>query len=213
MLIYTQVGPLPVTASISSGTQVPFRSGNLGDLIVSALHGRYTETNYRRSLFIATSNNSIATNTTAGVATTYSGLCLSNPIGTPINIVLNKVGFSFANQWGSAASIGLMTGYNSGTNVTHSANAYVKSAFTGIGAAPQGLADWSAVLPTAPTVSHIFGTGLTGTTAVIPEMGAQMIDLEGSVILPPGAYAAIFTSVASPAYSGFFSFSWEEVPV
>jgi hypothetical protein len=37
--------------------------------------------------------------------------------------------------------------------------------------------------------------------------------MEGSVILPPGAYAAIYTSTVSGAGSLAASFQWEEIPL
>ena len=38
------------------------------------------------------------------------------------------------------------------------------------------------------------------------------VDMEGSVVLVPGAFAIVYTSTASGASGGAFSFSWEEVP-
>ena len=53
MIAETIVGPAATTTSIGASTQIKARSGQLGDLIVSELHGRYYETNYRRNLFAA----------------------------------------------------------------------------------------------------------------------------------------------------------------
>jgi len=213
MLIQTQVGPIAVLASIPANIQPPLRSGNMGDLIVSQLHGRYYETNYRRNMFVATSNNSIGSNTSAGTLTTYFGLCVSNPVGSPVNIVLNKINFTVANAFTTVTPIGLMTGYNSSTSVTHTANAFVKSAFTGVGAVGQGLADWSATLSATPTVTHVFATGYTGAISTTPlPSSPTIVDLEGSVILPPGAFAAIWTPTALPSYALFAGMSWEEIP-
>ena len=53
MLTQNQVGPVATTASIAPGTLTPGRAGNLGDLIVSELHGRYYEQTYRRNVFVA----------------------------------------------------------------------------------------------------------------------------------------------------------------
>jgi hypothetical protein len=183
----------------------------MGDMIVSELHGRYYEAAYRRSIFNAANQTGIAT--TVGLATTYTGLLLSNPINSPVNLVLNKVGFSFLVAFTAAATLGLMTGYNSGVNVTHTAAATPRSSFFGLGAAGYGLADTSATMPTAPVVTYAFGSGLTGAISTEQQVSPTIIDLEGSLILPPGAYTGIYTSTASGALSMIASFSWEEVPI
>jgi hypothetical protein len=211
MLIQPQVGPLASATSLAAGQQPAARAGNMGDLIVSELHGRYYEAAYRRSMFNAA--NQAGQTTTVGLATTYTGLCLSNPINSTVNLVLNKVGFSFLVAFAAASVIGLMCGFNSGTNVTHTTPGTPRSSFFGAGASGQGLVDTSATLPTAPFVTHTFASGLTGAITTTPLIGQNFCDLEGALILPPGAYAAIYTSTASGASSLIGSFSWEEVPV
>jgi hypothetical protein len=210
-LAVSQVGPLTSTSSIAAGQQVVQRAGNMGEQIISELHGRYYETSYRRAMFNAA--NQAAATTTVGLATTYTGLCLSNPVGSPVNLVLNKVGYSFIVAFPAAAAIGLMCGYNSSTNVTHTTAGTPRSSFFGVGATGSGLVDTAATLPTAPVLTHIFAAGLTGAITTSSSNGTYVFDLEGGVILPPGAYAAIYTSTVSGT-SGFFgSMQWEEIPV
>lgn len=211
MLIQNQVGPIATTTSISAGTQAPGRAGQLGDTIMSELQPRYYEQTYRRNVFSVA--NQAVTATTLGLATTYTGLCISNPVGSTVNMVLLKVGFSFIVVFAAVATIGLALGYNSGTNVTHTTPVTPRSNFFGVGASPVGLADVAATLPTAPFYSHIFGSGLTGAVTTVPQVSPTIVDLEGSVILPPGAYACIVTSTVSAASSFWGSFCWAEVPV
>lgn len=207
MLLNTQVGPAGSSASsLANGAQTSARAGNLGDLIVSELHGRYYETSYRRAMYAAA--NQAAQATTVALATTYTGLCLSNPVGNTFNLVLNKVGIALSVAPAAIAAIGVMTGYNATTNVTHTTPVTPRSQFFGVGAAGTGLVDASATLPTAPFLNQVLMGGFTAAT--LPAVGPALIDLEGSIILPPGAYAAIYTLTA---VTGLFSFSWEEVPV
>ena len=113
----------------------------------------------------------------------------------------------------AGAHIGLMTGYNATTNVTHTTPVLPRAQFfTGNSGTAAGLLDSAATLPTAPTVNQILDSGLTGAITTSPSGCAGFIDLGGSLILPPGAYAAFYTSTASAAASGAFSFAWEEVP-
>lgn len=203
MLSQGQVGPISSTAD---GVQVALRAGKQGDQIVSELHGRYYESAYRRAQFLAA--NQAAQATSAALATTYTGLCISNPVGSSINVVLEKVGITLAAAPAAIAPIGLMVGYNASTNVTHTAAVTPRNSFVGVGAAPVALVDSSATLPTAPTVAVALMGGFTA--AALPGTGPALVDLEGAIILPPGAYAAIYTLTAT---SGIFSFQWEETPV
>lgn len=212
MQIQPQVGTIATTTSLGNGTLAPnVRAGNMGELIKSDLQPRYYESNYRRAMFNAA--NQATTATTAGLATTYTGLVLSNPIGSTVNLIVTKVGYSFGVAFTAAAAIGVMVGYNSGTNVTHTTPSTPRSSFVGVGAAGVGLVDVAATLPTAPVVHTIFGTGLTGAITTEEAVSAEIVDMEGSIILPPGAYAAIYTSTASGAASFIGSIAWTEVPV
>lgn len=200
-----------VGISMSDTAQTIPRGGRQGDTIVSELHGRYYEASYRERRFVG--GNQAGATTTVGLATTHTGLVLSNPINSTVNLVIDKVGASFIVAFAAGAAIGLMTGYNATTNVTHTTPATPRNCKFGTGAAGIGLLDVSSTLPTAPVVTHIFGAGLTGAITTTPQIPGFMVDLEGSLILPPGAYCAIYTSTASGTASMIATFQWEEVPV
>jgi hypothetical protein len=217
MLIQNQVGPLATTASITSGLQTPQRAGNLGDTIVSELHGRYYETTYRRAMFTAGVSTVIATATTASPTTTITGAqVLYNPIGSTVNLVLNKVSMGFVLAQ-IANVIGIATGVNTATTISGTLtpttaaarNKYVGGA-TGIGVS---YASSSITLPTAVALDTIlFSTGSNATTA-LSSTGLSAFDLEGGIVLPPGAYATVWSQAAIPASSLLTTFQWEEVPI
>ena len=213
MIIQGQVGPLATSASLSAGSQPNLRQGNMGDLIVSELHGRYYETVYRRTQYFASNPTGVTTTaTTSGTTTAIVGINISNPINSPVNLVLNKIGVAFTVVFAAAADIALGVGYNSSTNVTQTTPLTVRNAYVGVGAAGYGLVSSSVTFPTPPNFIHVLGSGLTGAITTTPYIPYTM-DLEGSVILPPGAFAGIFTTTAGGA-SGFFgSIGWEEVPL
>lgn len=211
MLTQAQVGPIASTTSIAPGTQVPSRAGQLGDAIVSKLQGDYYEPCYRRASFGAA--NQAARVTTVGLATTYNGLCLSNPVGSTVNLVLKFIGWAFPVAPAADLVVGLMLGYNSGTNVTHSTPITPRSNFFGVGASPVGLVDEVATLPTAPILSKIFGKIDTGAITLQTQGAPGFVDLKGNVILPPGAYAAIFTSSVANTAGFLGSIDWDEVPI
>jgi hypothetical protein len=203
--IQTNIGQPVATPSGVAGS---LRSGNLNELIVQELHGRYAETTLRRAMFAGA--NTIAVATTAGFATTYTGLCLSNPAGSPVNLVLNKVTWAAIVAQASALSLGIMTGYTSAGVVTHTTPAVPASNFVGAPAGV-GLLDAACTLPIAPTRVILLDSLLTGAITVANH-GGNIYDLEGSVIIPPGGFAAFYTSAASAAASLVFGMQWEEVP-
>lgn len=204
-----QVGLVAKTQSLAQQQAYPLKGSNGGDLITSAGAGRYYEPTYQRQMF--TGANQAGVVTTVGLATTYTGLVLSNPITSTVNLVINKVGVAFLVAFPAAAAVGLMVGYNPNTNVTHSVAGVTHSNYWGPSiVTAQGLVDTGATLPTAPFVTHIFEAGLTGAITTEAAVSADLYDLEGSVILGPGAYAAIYTSTVSGAASMFASFQWEE---
>lgn len=205
MLSQGQVGPVVA----ADNSQVALRAGKGGEQIVGELHARYYETNYRRSLMNGA--NQAGATTTVGLATTYTGLCLSNPVGSGVNLVLTKVDVAFTVVPAAAMAVGVMTGYNAGTNVTHTTPGTPRSQFYGAGVAGAGLIDTAATLPTAPVIDTILGSVGTAAITAVSEMPAFSRDLEGSIILPPGAYAAIYTSTASGTSGMWASFTWEEV--
>lgn len=206
MLIQGQVGPIASSTSLSPGVQATARMDNLGGLSASQLLPRYYETTYRRSMY--TVANQTGVTTSAALSTTYTGLCLANPTTSTVNIVLTKAGYAFTVAPAAAVAVGLMTGTVATitTNLVTARNRFVG----GVGA--QCLASTSLTIGT-PVLETIFGTVLTGAINTQSQQAPTVIDLEGSLILPPGAFVAFYTSTASGA-SGFLgSFQWVEVPL
>jgi hypothetical protein len=191
---------------LADGTPEALRLGQSGSLITGDGQAKYQEATRRRAVF---SGSIVGQVTTVGLATTYTGLVLSNPIGSPVDLVINKAGYSFIVAFPAGAHIGLMTGY-SPTNVTHTAAVTTRCQYFTGGGGGYGLLDSSATLPVAPTVNMILGSGLTGAITTAPLTNGN-VDIDGSIVLPPGAYCAFYTSTISGAAGGAFSFSWEEV--
>lgn len=209
MLLQSQVGAQATNPALGVNTPAMLRSGRLAELIMQELHGRYYETAYNKALFATANQAAVATS--AAFVTTYTGLCLSNPIGSTVNLVLNKVGIAQILAQTTTLALGLMTGFNNGTNVTHTTPLTPSNNFVN-GPSGQGLVDAAATLPTAPVLRDIFGEIGTAAVSAYGVQPFQLIDLEGSVILPPGGYACVYTNIASVAASLLLSMQWEEVP-
>ena len=207
MLIQGSVGQ-PSTTSIQPGTTPTIRQGQLGDVIVSELHGRYYETAYRRNLFSVATQAAVTLS--AGLATATTGLILTNPTTSTVNVVVNKVGWGVNTTPVAVIVLGLAFN-NSTTAVTQTTAITARNQFLG-GAAPQCLAASSVTFPTAPILNTVLGTiDIGATTTAIHN--TNFLDLEGAIVMPPGSYLAFYGSTASAATSFFASISWEEVPV
>ncbi len=63
-----------------------------------------------------------------------------------------------------------------------------------------------------PVLERLVGSVGSLATTGYGLMPAAYIDLEGSLIIPPGQFAASFTSIATTTALQF-GFQWEEVPI
>jgi hypothetical protein len=202
-----QTGPQATTASLSPSAQVIARGGNLGETIVSELHGRYYEQCYRRNLFSAYA----AAQTLAAAGTAMTGLALWNG-STTVNLVLTKISLAVIVTSATMTGIGLGTGTaQSAAPTSQTAATKVGSLFLG-GAAPQATAMNAGTFTVAPATQLL----LAHNTAAINTVGIDqlVIDLEGSLIIPPQGYVALTAlGAASAAAAVNASFIWEEVPV
>ena len=216
MLIQGQVGAPAGTNA--PGATPAIRQGQLGDLVVSELHGRYYEQTYRRNMFsgaLATAQSA----TTGGITTqtAYVGLVLYNPPSSPVNLVVQKVAITSIVQQSSAIAVGIGQGFSvlppSGTLTTVAVkNNYVT------GPAPVGQLYGQATFgisttnPITTTFTHDIGVLTTGTTAT-SIITPVMLDTEGTIVIPPTGFAVLYFSSASVASSIAASFAWEEVPI
>lgn len=200
----------PGTASTPPNTVLPVRGGQMGDVIVSELHGRYYETNYRKNLYAAYA----AAQTLAAAGTAMTGLQLYNPTNSGVNLVISKVNV------GVIVTSATMTGVAVGAGIGQPAaptsqTAATQSSTLQIGASNKsnGLAVNAGTFVNAPI--PLFGilhnTAAIGTTG---EDDSGLVDLEGSLIITPGNYFAfIATGAASAASAVNLSVIWEEVPI
>ena len=179
--------------------------GNAGSLLTGDGVPAYYEPAYSATAGLIM--NPSAVTTSAGLATTYVGLCLSNPAGNTVNLVLLRAAGSFIVVTATITMMGLITGYAAGGITVHTTALTPFNGLIGTGAAPTAKADSACTLVGTPLWTMSFAQAAASSTA------AFNTDLAGAIIIPPGGYAAIGTSIASPA-SGFQgSFEWLELPV
>ena len=194
--------------SVNDGTVTKARGGKQGDQIISGYHGPYYEQTYRGKGFHVAST--VVETTSVGLNTTYTGLVLSNPITSPVNLVINKasVGQSVLQATQPEAYF-LATGFNATTNVTHTTALTIRTNLIGSGLTSQATADRSAALPTAPFYTMF----VTQTAENASDSTVGVVDIGGSIILMPGAYILWVTPAQASVAGMWFSFMWEEVPI
>jgi hypothetical protein len=181
------------------------RSNKEGALVIQSSGGKYTEAVREGRMFVAANQAAVAL--TAAMATTYTGLVLANPSTSNKDLIMHRFGFSFSVAVPTATVIGLMTGI--GTSGIVSAIT-PRNRLMG-GAASVGIVDDGATLPGTPVLEQVFaqaGTLATTGTQVGP---VTDIDLDGSLIVTPGNFVAVYSFAACTA-SFIGSLMWEEVP-
>ena len=181
------------------------RLGPTGGQIIMSSHGRNFLTGYSEKGFHGANPGAAGIVTTVALATTYTGLCLSNPIGSNVLVLINHVDAAFSVVFPAAAHIGLMVGYHATTDVVHTNALSPRNDKVGVGAGPKAKLDDQATLPVAPTVKSIFGAVVASAAGYFDE------SYDSGLQLPSGAFAAIYTSTISGAAALMGSFDWEEI--
>jgi len=177
-------------------------------LVVASGGGRYAEAAMAGRLFYGANINMVNTSTT--LHTTFSGLALANPIGSGKNIIVHEFGYAFVVAAASGAVLALATTINTGNFAQDGTEAQPKCTRDGY-AVPVGILDEGATI-VAPTIVKIISQHADAATSTY-QSGAQVVDLQGSIILVPGRALVTDTTVAAGAASAQFSFMWEEVDV
>lgn len=192
--------------AVADGTLSAVRLGKSLEQMVSELQPRYFEQAYRGNVFSA---SSAAGTSSAGLAATFTGgICLSNPAGSNKLLVPLKCTSTLIVVSAAVTSAGLIVGYSQAGVVTHTTALVPFSNYLGSGVSPVGKVDQAATLVGTPAwLDFIASTGVTA------GVWGATLDLEGDLVIPPGGYVAIGTTIASPATAHIAGISWIEVPV
>jgi hypothetical protein len=196
-----QVGP----QTLSDGVSVPPRLNREGAMVIQNLHGRYFEQVMRGNVFGA--SNQAAQAISVALNTTYTGLCLSNPLGSGKNLVLLSAGYALSVAPAGIASIHLIGSSSPGTNVTHTTPVTPVNMLLGNTNTPAAKVDREATIPTPIYLMSLMGGFTAG---ALPDSPNALFDLGGQIVIGPGGFVAIG---ALTAVTGFGSFVWEEVPI
>ena len=157
---------------------------------------------YAGRVFFASS--AVPVTTSAGLTLTYTGLCLSNPVGSGKNLAIQVVTANLVVATAALTALGLIVGYASGGITVHTTPIVPSSSFVN-GAAPVGLVDAACTLVGTPVWYRYLAVtpSATGVTSF-------QTDLLGGLIIPPGGFVALASSIAGPAAGLVGSIEWEE---
>jgi hypothetical protein len=191
----------------ADGTVSPLRTDKTGGLLVADVHAKYMEAVLRGGVFIA--SNVGAQAVSVALATTYTGLMISNPLNSGKNMVLLAGQYALTVAPAAIASLHLIGGWSS-TAVTHTtplAAPGIQGALINGGGGSAMKADSAA---TIPTPGYIAGLGSGFTAAALYATTPGLIDFGGIFIVPPGGFLGWG---ALTAVTGFGTLIWEEVNV
>lgn len=208
MAMQVQVG---VPAAQVDGTQANPLAGRFADQLLSEFMPRYY--NIASRGFVMQAHNTAALAITAGLpALAYTGLCVSNPVGNNKKFVLLMGQFceTVATAGADLACIGIITGFDFVTNVTHTLALTTgpSNMLLGLGAAPTAKADSQATVTGSPAWSIMTRSAFTATA--LPTTTPNVIDFGGCLVLQPGCWMAWGSLLG---LSGLGSFIWAELPL
>jgi hypothetical protein len=173
----------------------------------------------RAAMFTGANQGPGGTTTTVGLATTYTGLVLSNPANSGKNLALYEVNVAVVGAPTALSTVGLLGGYVAAGLVTHTTPLTVYSNILGIDgsigssghATSIATIDAAATLPSTPVLLRSFATiPITGATAQVvnPPISGVLYNAEGNLIIEPGGFVAVYTSTVLTIIA---SMTWTEL--
>ncbi len=198
--MYGKVG----AQALASGSSGPVRLDADGALIARLSAGKYRDAALAGRLFSVANQAAVAT--TAALATTWTGLGISNPTGSGKNIILHEFGWALSVVGPDDGVVGLMTSTDTGFAAALTAKAAKSGSGTSIAFCDDGA---TISTPILERICGAIGTGATTTQISVPQ---SIYQVDGSIILPPGRSVMTYTTTATTAAAVFF-FLWEEVNV
>jgi len=207
MLIEGKVGVIDV----EDGTVNPLVTTENGSLLVVQSTGKYAEA--VRNGRVYTACNQAAVALTAAMATTYTGLVLFNPSTSGKDYVLLKFGYSFTIAAPTATVMGLMTGTVVTAATMDAASAITpRNAYVGTANGSAAIVDNACTLNGTPVLERVFGQAGTLATTGTQLGSVTEVDIDGSLIIKPNSYVAVYSFAANTA-AAICYFVWEEVDV
>ena len=197
-------GPLVAAVAVQRGV-----AGYLGKNDQGALN--VSPSLYASSLagVVGFAANQTGATTSVALATTYTGLVLSNPAASGKNLSLLRVAGICNVAPAAFTAVGLITGWLAAGITVHTTPITLLNANVGLGVT--GLVakvDAAATLVGTPA----WARWLTESIAATGEFQFDE-NVNGEIVIPPGGYVAIGTLIGGPTAGLLASFTWAEISV
>jgi len=220
MQIQGQVGA--PAQSFQPGASVSIRQGQLGDTVVTELHGKWYEQAYRGNLFsVGMTGTALSANTVSLSATTTPIIGVWNPPTSSVNLVMAKAKCVIVLANGSAVAPGAFLWATSIGNgaITTGLTPFNRKTLANAGSQAKGFNITTALtgLTNALVIQQAagFGTLVTaqGATATPMISGDMVEEFDGSFIVPPGGVLALLNQTSTTTINVASMIMWEEVPL
>jgi hypothetical protein len=213
MLIQGQVGAPGQSAT--TGSTPAIRQGQLGDVIVSELHGRFYETTYRGNTFCLSVATAAAITAYTGAAGGTPQIALYNPLNSGRNAVILQAAYANIVAAAGAGTVTWGLYYGPTAAITQTSLTYPVNQLTlnKVGSTMQGFTNAALTSSTALTNVYPLGQYYWASAAGAFSTGPQVALIEGAIIVPPGAMIALGGSAALSSATWIGSLTWEEVPI
>jgi len=189
-----------------AGVGLPVLVDSNGRLITKGVGGKHYEN--RRNIY--TCANQTGCVWTVGLATTYTGLCLTNPLGSGKNFSILGVSHQEVVAPAGIAAVYLAGLYHA-TAVTQSVPSTIRRASIGPATpASAALAATGATLPAAPQILLNLTAGHTS-GALSTSANPAFIPLDGLITVEPGGFIIIANFTIGVAVGQMGAFIWEEI--
>ena len=191
----------------AAGVGLPVLVDSLGELVNNGGDGRFAYAVRQGRCYYGANQTGCVW--TVGLATTNTGLCVSNPIGSGKILSILAAGYSEIVAPAGIADAWIACGYHASTNVAAGvAGAAINLKLGGSDGA--GKVWTGATLPVAPTYAFPLMTGHTSgalSTAAAP----GLILIDGLVQVPPGGFVIIANFTIGVAVGAKGAILWREL--
>jgi len=173
--------------------------------VITAKGGKYTEATLAGRMF-AVANQAVVTNT-AGLAATYTGLALCNPVGSGKNFIIHEI--ACVNEIALPTAV-CVFGVMTGAGIAAATAVIIPRNRLSGGPASVAYVDSAVVFTEAPVLEQVFGLFQTGAVTTGISNPPFVANLDGSLIITPGYHVSPYLSAIN---AGTFQMSilWEEV--
>lgn len=205
------IGELVVgNQNVADGSTIDARAGKNGQQISDQAHGRYREAVSRGNVYVGMNQTGCVW--TVGLATTYTGMCVSNPLGSLKSLSLLAAGFQEVVAPAGIQAVWLAGGKHGSTNVVAGVAGTPLNMLVGSGNTPVGKCWTGATLPVAPDILLPLQTGKTS-AALSTASTTAWSDLNGLIEVLPGAFVIIACFTVGAAVGQYGCIVWEEIAI